>query len=417
MRARWWVAVVALAAAGVGAWWSQRDPWYTHGFDARSREWVAGLARQSVHDHHVAGVTVLLHHRGERVFAVSRGHADMATERLFTEDTPLRIASMTKPILATAALVLVHRRAVDLDVPVDRWIPELSSLEVRNRWGKVPAPTLRQLLTHTAGLPGNAAKGIGALPGLEAVALDDVALRVAEHGLIDRPGVREKYSGYGYSLAALVIERAMDRPFPDALREVLLEPLGMGDTTYFPSASVVSALAVPYRHAQRGMVPRRIPPVLASDDVYNAAGGLISTPADLERFWAFHAAGGRVGGAQLLDPALLGEMYAPAMPGSASGMGFNLDDVGDDGVARAIEHGGASGVYGWVDFDNEVMGLVLSQTSTKNNRRYRWKIIDAFTRIVTERWGGDLVGLGAGDVLGEDEGVPEDVDEGPSNAD
>lgn len=270
----------------------------------------------------------------------------------------------------------------------------------------IPAPTLRQLMTHSAGLPGNDDKGVEGLPGLEGARPSEVAERVLAYGVEYEPGTEHHYSGYGFTIAAHVAERVRGgKDFEEVLNEVLLRPLGMHDTTFRPSASMLQRLATPYKLTRGGLKPRRIPPAVEGDAVINPAGGLVSTLDDMTRFYLLHDNGGVFEGERLIREETLREMYRSNPVAGEHGMGFTLENIDPNTqIARGVQHGGASGVFGWLDFENEVVGLILTQTETKTNRGFRQRIVGGFTQIAganrtgLTRFGDEAAGGGdAGD--------------------
>lgn len=417
IRRRWIVAAVLLVVAGLAAYWRfgrARHPWVQHGLPPRQALQLESYIHSAVEAGQIAGVSVVLLHEGEVVFRVSSGDADMRTGRAFTPNVPVRIASMTKPVTATVIAILADKGLLTLDEPIDTWLPEFHDVHIQGRWKPSRAPTLRELLTHTGGLPGNVAKGEGEglLPGLENTTPEDVTRRVAEYGLVHEPGSAHLYSGYGFTIAARIAEVVTGKEFEAVMQEVLLDPLEMYDTTFRPSPKVLEEMALPYRLTRNGLAGRRVPPVTATDRAINPAGGLISTADDMTRFFLFHYNHGEVDGVPLVSPEAIAEMYRPQPNAGDFGMGFNLEQVGADGVPRGIKHGGSAGVFGWIDFEHDVVGLILTQTTTKHSRVFRRRLVAGFTQIVAQARGlGPVEVMDVGD---EDEGpAGEDAADGP----
>jgi CubicO group peptidase (beta-lactamase class C family) len=400
------VGLVAIGAGLGGAYWNSRrsSAWVSHGFSARHKKQLDGYLDEAVESGSVAGTAVSLMHQGDVVFRAARGFADLESHTPFAPDTPVRLASMSKPVMATGVVILADKGELSLDEPISKWLPEWGELRMRGSGRVVPAPTLRQLMTHSAGLPGNDDKGADGLPGLEGARPSEVSDRVLQYGVEYEPGTEHHYSGYGFTIAAHVAERVRGgKDFEEVLDEVLLRPLGMHDTTFRPSAAMLQRMATPYKLTRGGLKPRRIPPAVEGDAVINPAGGLVSTLDDMTRFYQLHFNRGEFGGQRVVSAAMMEEMYRSNPVSGEHGMGFTLESVDPNThIARGVQHGGASGVFGWLDFENGVVGLILTQTETKTNRGFRQRIVGGFTQIAganrtgLTRFGDEASGAGEG---------------------
>lgn len=155
---------------------------------------------------------------GRIVFRGAAGLADPATGRAFTPDTPVLINSLAKLLTAAAILKLQDRGLLSLDDPVSRFFPDLPR--------PLALATLRQLLTHSAGL-GDVAAGSSANPDLEAVDRPTFLQRLTNTPLRFAPGAGYQYSNAGYSLLAAVIEQVSGRPYNDFIRAEIVAPAGV----------------------------------------------------------------------------------------------------------------------------------------------------------------------------------------------
>lgn len=196
--------------------------------------------------------------------------------------TVFRIGSITKTFTAMTALQLAEAGQLDLDAPATDVLPELGGIVY-------PGPdtrrfTTRDILTHTAGLPRN--------PDVPPRAVDrgpsrDELMR-AIHGmsLVRPPGVAYEYSNLGFALLGHIIAGVRGESYRDAVRGVLLTPLGMRDTVWALDDVAAGRLALGHSVKDGGVVPE--PPTRHGD--IDAAGGLFSTVEDLARFVAFQLA-------------------------------------------------------------------------------------------------------------------------------
>jgi D-alanyl-D-alanine carboxypeptidase len=256
----------------------------------------------------LAGVQI-----GDRTIKVRAGHGNLTTRKPIPLDAKFRIGSMTKPFVATAVLQLVGEGRLTLEDAVERWLPGL----VRGNGNDGRKITVRQLLQHTSGLPDY----VGGFPwileqkGFEKHRFDTVtpeqAVKVAmKTKPTFAPGKSWSYSNTGYMLAGMVIEAVTGRDWRDEVRDRIVTPLGLKDTT-LPGTNP----DIPAPHA-RGYERFPGPGATPEDPRYGeqidatrqnvswggAAGEIISTVDDANTFLR-----ALVGG-RLLPPAQLAQM-------------------------------------------------------------------------------------------------------------
>jgi len=302
------------------------------------------------------------------------GAADLSGDRAVTPDTIFRISSMTKPITAVAALILLEECVLRLDEPVDRFLPELADRRVvRDIAGPVdetvPARrpiTVRDLLTFRMGFGGyfgrcpvqDAAGVLQLGAGPPAPALppepDEWLRRFATLPLMCQPGERWLYHT-GAEVLGILVARASGQPFEEFLRERIFEPLGMTDTAFFVPEADLGRFATSYSTA----------PVTGALDVYDepdgqwskppafpsGGAGLVSTGAD---FLAFAQMLLR-GGAPLLSRPSVEVMTSDQLtPEQKAIGGFHRDDFAARGwgfcvgvVTRRLHPAAPVGQYGW----------------------------------------------------------------------
>jgi CubicO group peptidase (beta-lactamase class C family) len=279
-------------------------------------------------------------------------------KRPLSPDSLFFLASVTKPIFATAFMQLVDDRLLSIDDPVVRFIPEFA-----NAPGKADI-TPWHLLTHTSGVPDITPDTIRrARPS--AAAMTSMAI---DSPLRFKPGTRYEYCTATFYLLARIIERLTGTTYTEFLRQRLLEPLGM-EATFDPRRSSRPAVAV------HGVgVDNRITRFVAVRYLAAAAlpgGGLFGTLEDLMRF-----------GAATLRPSRDGERYVPLSPASISlmmedhleglpgewdgeerrvhfGLGWGKPTLMRDvpGSRGVVSHGGATGTRLWIDPE---AGLVIA---------------------------------------------------------
>lgn len=208
---------------------------------------------QALEDRRIVGAMVLLAHQGQPLYARAAGLADREAGRAMQTDAIFRLASVTKPAVALAAMALVEDEVIALDEPVTRWLPDFRPRLVD---GSQPDITLHQLMTHSAGLSYRFLEGEGSIfHDLDiSDGLDQPGLTVAENlrRLSDAPLSYAPGAGWRYSLAmdvmGAVLEQAAGKSLDDIVRERVTGPLGMVDTDF--RVTDLARLVTPYASAE-----------------------------------------------------------------------------------------------------------------------------------------------------------------------
>ncbi|MET8996686.1 serine hydrolase domain-containing protein [Amycolatopsis sp. Hca4] len=273
---------------------------------------------------------------GRRTQVTRSGVGDVATGKPFPRNGSFRAGSVTKTFVATVVLQLVAEGRVRLDAPVSRYLPGLLPD------GRI---TVRQVLQHTSGLYNytdaldltdpEALRHRGAEPA------ELVALALA-HPALFPPGARWSYSNTNYIVAGMLVERVTGHALDAEITRRITRPLGLRDT-YLPRRGDEK---LPSPHAV-GYLPVNGKLVDFSDfdaTIAGAAGGLVTTPADLDRFY------GALLGGRLLRPAELAEMRrtVPAdlgLPGAGYGLG-----LGSIPLSCGVVWGHEGGIIGFTNF-------------------------------------------------------------------
>jgi CubicO group peptidase (beta-lactamase class C family) len=178
--------------------------------------------------------------RNDEVVARGFGERDRRTGEPVTPRTMFHLASVSKPFVATAVVSLAAGGGLDLDAPVTDWVPELVLAD-----GRAGEVTVRGLLSHTSGLPDVAEYGWHD-PQLDDDALAVFAGSLSDWRLKSDPGAEESYSNAGYELLGLVLSRVSGTTFEDAVRRLVLAPLGMERSTFMRSEVPLDDVAAPH---------------------------------------------------------------------------------------------------------------------------------------------------------------------------
>jgi len=329
----------------------------------------------------ISGAVTLVATKDRILHLVAVGQSDVASGRKMKTDDLFWIASMTKPMSATAVAMLVDEGKLGFDDPVEKYLPEFHGLWVlqeqtpeRRVLVPVARPVkVRDLLTHTSGLGEYVVYG-------PHWTLAEMIRGVVREPLMFQPGTKWSYSTAGIDTLGRIVEVVSGMPFGGFMQQRLFDPLGMKDSTFWLSPEQAKRFATNYRRSPEtgqlepvtiyymygGAVTDRERPPLGGS-------GLFSTAADVAKFYQMLLNGGTVGGRRLLRPETVAELTreqtagieAGWVPGSAWGLGFGL--VREPQGATAVlspgtfGHGGAHGTQSWADPQRGVIYIMMIQ--------------------------------------------------------
>ncbi|BEO23165.1 hypothetical protein SMQC20_17490 [Serratia marcescens] len=205
---------------------------------------IDGAIEKALREKRLVGAVVLVAQGGEIVYRRAAGMADREAGKPMACNTLFRLASVSKPIVSTAALALMARGDMRLDDPVTRWLPDFRP---RLADGTVPLLTLRHLMTHTAGLSyrffqpeGGCYARLGVSDGMDeaALSLPENVRRIASAPLLAPPGAEWRYS-IATDVLGAVIERASGLPLAQAVKKWLRQSSpSPAETSRFPHRPV-----------------------------------------------------------------------------------------------------------------------------------------------------------------------------------
>jgi CubicO group peptidase (beta-lactamase class C family) len=354
-----------------------------------------------------AGISTLLARRGQVVHCEQVGWQERETQTLLAADTIYRIYSMTKPIICTALMMLHEEGRFQLFHPVAKYLPAFARLRVLadGKESALARPMLmRDLFTHTSGLTYNFLEDspVGALylqAGLMSdphETLEQIIAELARLPLAYQPGTRWHYS-MSIDVLAHLIEVLSGQSLAEFLHTRLFAPLGMRDTAFAVTAENLPRLAAVYGHPdiathtfsqhvaawQTGDNQRRdvsqTYPASNAPNFARGGHGLFSTASDYLRFAQMLLNGCTQEGERLLSRKTLELMHtnhvAPALlpymigPFPVNGYGFGLGsrvllNVADSAIPGSVgEFGwaGAAKTFYWVDPQEEIIGILMSQ--------------------------------------------------------
>lgn len=320
---------------------------------------VSQAVQKYVDQNQVAGVVTVVVKPDRIAHCSAVGYSDLAAKAPMRSDNIFWIASMTKPITATAVMILVEQKLLSIDDPVDQYIPEFANL--KNPDGSPAKITVRHLLTHTSGLTDNTPEETKA-----AKTLSDLVPGFTSRPLRFVPGAKWEYNQAGINSLGRIVEVIAGQPFETFLDNRLFRPLGMTDTTFYLSPAQKTRLAKSYKLENGALAEAKVF-ILDEHDVtyrtrYPAAnGGLFSTAADYARFAQMILNEGTFDGKRFLKPESVklmttvatGDLKTGFTDGCAWALGWCVARQ-PQGPSAALSpgsfgHGGAYGTQAWID--------------------------------------------------------------------
>ena len=317
----------------------------------------------------LAGAVMLVADRNTVRCLETVGFADIAAGLPMRTGSLFWIASQTKPITATALMMLVDEGKVRLDDPLAKYLPEFAGqwLAVEQDAEHVllrkprQLPTVRQALCHTSGLP---FKSAIEEPTIDRLPLDYAVRSYAMTPLQSEPGLKYQYSNAGINTAGRIVEVVSGLSYAEFLDQRLLGPLGMKDTTFWPSKKQLVRLAKSYKpnaagtgleETEIGQLARLTPEDPSRYPV--PGGGLFSTSADVGRFCRMILNGGTFEGKTYVSEAAVKEMTTRQTGAGIEehyGLGWGLGD----GTAG---HGGAQATNMTIDWPRGLITVYMVQ--------------------------------------------------------
>jgi CubicO group peptidase (beta-lactamase class C family) len=362
----------------------------------------------------IPGAVVLILRNGKVAYSGAFGYQDREKQVLMKGDAIFRIASMTKPLVSVAVMMLVEEGKLQLVSPVSAFLPEFKGVKVgvekvNDGAGKpelVLEPprremTIHDLLRHTSGLTygqfGDSlvkqeyrSANIGA-PG-ENLAV--VISKLSQLPLAYQPGTTFEYS-MSTDVLGRVVEVVSGMELDRFIAERITKPLGMSDTGFYLSAEQISRAAEPQVDAATGKRPP-MRDVSVRPSWMSGGGGMVSTAPDYARFCLMLLNGGEFDGAHFLSPRTVAYMtsdhlppgtaisqavqgFGSLIPSPALGQGFGLGfavrtDVGRNPMPGSVGEfywTGASGTTFWVDPKESLIAVMMVQVPINQGAYYR----------------------------------------------
>lgn len=337
--------------------------------DMKTDSAVSDVLQPFVERHELAGAVVLVADKNRILSLDAIGFSDATTRIAMPTDAMFWIASQTKPMTATALMMLVDEGRVAIEDPVEKYLPEFAGqMMVVERdedhvlLRKPPHPiTVKNVLNHTSGMP--------FLSPLEQPTIDGLALRDAVRSyamapLEFAPDTQYLYSNQGTNTAGRIIEVVSGAPYEEWMQARLFDPLEMSDTTFWPDARQLQRLAKVHApdedESGSGLITKNLPFLrYPLDDATRQpvpAGGLFSTATDVARFCRMILNGGELDDKRLLSPNAIAEMTRrQTLAGLESyGLGWSVGE-------HEFGHGGACSTNMTINTRHDLVTVFLVQ--------------------------------------------------------
>jgi CubicO group peptidase (beta-lactamase class C family) len=280
----------------------RRDYTYT-------KDYISWLARSEMNKHDVTGLSIALVDDQQVVWAAGFGFADKAGNIPATAETVYRAGSISKLFTATAVMQLAEQGLLDIDKPLQNYLPEFS---IKSRFPDAGPITPRSIMTHHSGIPSDLLKGAWAK---NPEPFTTVVTLLREGYVAYPPNFVNSYSDLGLTVLGHALEKVSGREYVSHMTTALLRPLGMISSSFSQATDHSPAASKSYRNGEESEeIPLRDIP----------AGGLNSTVLDLSRFMQMVIAGGRAGGKQIIKTETLAEMLRPQNEAVALDLSFRI---------------------------------------------------------------------------------------------
>jgi CubicO group peptidase (beta-lactamase class C family) len=340
----------------------------------------------------VAGAVTLVARDHNVVEFDAEGMSDIEAGRAMSKDTIFQIMSMTKPVTAIGIMMLAEEGKLALRDPVEMYLPEFKGQRVAANNGpdnsrlSVPehAITIRDLMTHTSGVPDEPPAEIKDYQHTMNVPLDEVVRQIATQKLLFQPGTAWSYSSGGIEVLGRIIEVVSGQKYEDFIAERILKPLKMKDSFFYPDKQTPEQqkrIAMVYVTRDEKLTPAGRG-ILGGDPAKHRAGsvfpapgwGLYSTAEDLLHLYEMMLNGGVYDGHRYLSEFSVHLMTEPHtskirpvgwMRGADYGLAWEVvtEPLGEltGHSLGSFGHGGAFGTQGWIDPKNKLISIMLIQ--------------------------------------------------------
>lgn len=371
---------------------------------------IASRLQPFVDHHTLAGAVVLVATKDKVLDVETVGYADIAADKPMRAENLFWIASQSKAMTAAALMMLVDEGKVNVDDPVEKYLPEFKALTMaaepvggKTELKPVAHPiTVKNILTHTSGL---AFRSAVEQPTLDGLPLAEAVKSYATAPLVFQPDTKYQYSNAGINTAGRIVEVVSGVSYEKFMEDRLFNPLGMKDTTFWPNEEQIGRLAKSYKPNKQKTSLEETPVTQLryplSDHAHRfpmPAGGLFSTAADVGIFCRMLLGGGEFGGRRYLSAASVQQMSSTqdgdlqSKGKGENGYGYGLQTSrkvhGEPlpGSGGSFGHGGAYATHMEIDPAHGLVFVYMVQHAGYANSDGK-EIQPAFQKAAVEKFG------------------------------
>ncbi len=304
------------------------------------KDYISYVIMKKMKALNITGASIAFIDEGEIIWSEGFGYADRGNDIKATPQTVYGVGSVSKLFTATAIMQLAEKRKLDIDKPITEYIPELN---INTRFKDAPPITVRMLMTHHSGLPGDKSKYMFGKE-LKETYHDEIDYLNSVHTAYP-PNYLWSYSNIGVDMMGIIVERISGMSFPDYVDENILKPLGMNDTSFLFDDDIIEKHSKGYFSESGeefdGFIKIRSIP----------AGSLKSNVLDMSRFIMMAINGGSLEDKQVLKSETLEEMWTVQNEDVALdfdfkiGLNWFLSTNGLDYAGKVCSHGGDTIFY------------------------------------------------------------------------
>ena len=344
------------------------------------KAYISWLAPKEMKKNKVVGLSIAIINDQQTVWTRGFGYADLKNKQPATPETVYRIGSISKLFTVTATMQLAEQGRVDIDRPLQDYLPEFL---IKTRFSNTDPVTLRSIMTHHSGLPDAVVKGMWT-----SEAPETLLYRLKDEYVAYPPNYVLSYSNAAMALLGLMIERIGGEEFCDYMTQTIIKPMGMQHSSYKLTPDIDRLLSKGYRNGKEAkQVPLR--------DL--AAGSMYSSVVDLSCFVKMVFAQGRVGNRQILQPQTIAEMLRPQNAnvvldfGQKIGLGWFIDYTPHEKF-KVAGHGGGTPLFrtSLIILPQKKIGVVVLTNSTEGGRIHS-KIGKEALKLVLEAKTGETI--------------------------
>lgn len=344
---------------------------------------IERIALYDIEENNIFGSAYAVYQDGEELYRGYFGTKAPEKCSAVCGDTVFRLASMTKPITAVAALILAERGLISLDDPIVKYVPEFEGVHIKNADGNGKLTDMGcaeksicvyHLLSHTSGIGcGGAVQE--AMPEEGKLSVKNMVEYFAKAGIDFEPGTRQGYSAVAaFDVMVAIIERVTGEDYQEFLKRELFEPLKMCDTTFEPAADAWERMMTMHNRENGKSIVGKTYDGCVFDDFPTAhrlgGAGLVSTLDDYTKFANMLLNGGKTEAARILEEKTVALMHIPyadksIMPGDEIwGLGVRIiaKDSYPSLPVGAFGWSGAYGTHFWIDPENKITAVFMKNS-------------------------------------------------------